>query len=74
MLLIFYSVFSEHLDAWSLCNQLGEISAAPCFAHADFLNCLAVGSLQYYYKYSVFSEHLDAWSLCNQLGKVSAAP
>jgi hypothetical protein len=52
-----------------------EVSVAPCFACADFLNFLAGISLQYYwYLYSVFHEHLDAWSLCNQLGKVSVAP
>ena len=25
------------LDAWFLCNQLGEVSAAPCFARPTFL-------------------------------------
>jgi hypothetical protein len=73
ILLVLYSVFSEHFDAWSLCNELSEVIAALCFACADFLNFLAVGSLQYYQCFTVFSEHLHG-PFCNQLGKVSAAP
>ena len=42
------------LDAWFLCYQLGEVSAGPCFACADFLNFLEVASVQYYFYCTVY--------------------